>query len=285
MLRLKQQILNELRAAPRPKSVEAEAELILYHFFRNEMKTGAPQVTPDIETQALEIARRRATGIPLQHLLGYQFFYEHEYRVSPAVLIPRPETEILVQAAIGWVRTHGGRRLGELGLGSGILSAEILHAVPGMTGVASELSLDAQSVTRENLATVLGPTWNERLKILTPLEPSIGFEILLPEGPFDLIVSNPPYVSHFDEIEEEVLRHEPHLALFPDASGAHRDPNAFYLNFLQHARALLAPQGAAFLEIPHERADFLATLPLTAGLHAELIPDLTGRSRVLKCTF
>lgn len=285
MLRLKEQLIAALASAPRPKSVEAEADLILYHFFRDEMRTGAPAVTPEIEAAALGIARQRATGIPLQHLLGYQYFYEHEYRVSPAVLIPRPETEILVQAAIGWLRTHGGGRMGELGLGSGILSAEILHAFPTMTGVASELSPEAQAVARENLETVLGPRWAERLRIVTPPGADTGFEILLPEGPYDLIVSNPPYVARHDEIEEEVLKHEPHLALFPDAAAPARDPNHFYLNFLRHARALLAPGGAAFLEIPHERADFLAELPLTEGLRAELIPDLTGRSRVLKCTF
>lgn len=285
MLRLKARIADILGSAERPKSVAAETDLILYHFFREEMKTGSPPVSPEIEAQALEIARRRAEGIPLQHLLGYQYFYEHEYGVGPTVLIPRPETEILVQAAIGWLRMHGGARMAELGLGSGAISGEILSACPGLTGVASELSPEAQSLARRNLERVLGADWKDRLRILTPDSASVGFEIFIAAGPFDLIVSNPPYVAREDEIEDEVLTHEPHLALFPDAGVAGRSANFFYDNFMLHARKLLRPGGAAFLEVPHERAGFLASLPLAAGMTAELIPDLTGRSRVLKCTF
>lgn len=287
MLKLKQAIHQILQSAPAVKAPEAETDLILFHFFREAMKTAQPPVaTPEQEAEALQIARKRATGIPLQHLLGYQFFYEHEYAVTPAVLIPRPETETLVQAAIGWLNIHGGRRFAELGLGSGAISGELLAARPDLNGVASEVSLEAQQIARQNLKQVVGIEWEKRLEILTPASALIGFEVFLPYGSFDLVVSNPPYVSREDEIEGQVIHHEPGLALFPDAGVTGRSPNYFYEDFVRHAKQLLKrPNGAAFLEVPHERADILAQLSLTWGMKAELIPDLTGRSRVLKVTF
>lgn len=280
MLKLKQQIREILANAPRPKSVDAETNLILYHFFQEEMRSNQPlHPSPEVEAQALSMARERATGIPLQHLLGYQYFYEHEYQVSPSVLIPRPETEILVQSALGWIKTHGCKKFAELGLGSGAISCELLSGIAGLKGLGSEVSVEAQAVARANLFGVVGIDWQSRFEILTPSTAATGFEIFLPHAPFDLIVSNPPYVSGDDEIEDEVLEHEPHLALFPD-----KNPNYFYENFVQHAKTLLAPHGAAFFEVPHERAEILSELHLTYGMRAELIPDLTGRSRVLKVT-
>ncbi|MBS1959233.1 MAG: peptide chain release factor N(5)-glutamine methyltransferase [Bdellovibrionales bacterium] len=289
MLKLKNQIRRILSLSKNKKSVDAETDLILFHFFRDKYRDYPAQceVTPEIEKSALAIARRRSNGDPLQHILGYQFFYEHEYKVDPHVLIPRPETEILVQAAINWARHHGCRKMAELGLGSGVISGEILFECKGVVGLATEISPDAIRLAKGNLATVLGPDWNKRIDIIQTQSPSQAFDSLLSNAPFDLIVSNPPYVSRTDEIEEEVLRHEPHLALFPDIQNPNRHPNFFYENFLKYAPQLLERHGAAFFEVPHERAGEINDLFSAVGQSyaIELIPDLTGRPRVLKVTF
>ncbi len=234
----------------------------------------------EFEQSAVSIAEQRADGRLLQHLLGKQFFLNHDYLVSPSVLVPRPETEILVTHAIEWARFVSSRqrkvRFAELGLGSGVISCEILAAIPEATGVASEQSPDATIIAKENLLAIAGKGFEQRLQLLLAPSPDTGFEIFLPHSPFDLIVSNPPYVSPDDEIEAQVLREEPHSALFAPSS-----VNAFYQNFATHGHALLCPGGRALFEIPHERCDEILSLFRTAGFQALTLPDFTGRPRVL----
>ncbi len=289
-------------------SPASEARLILFHVLR---KAGAPltrlteiesaPATESLHREAMEIALARTQGRLLQHLIGYQFFLNHEYVVSPAVLIPRPETEILATQAIECARSmsrqQGAVRFAELGLGSGILSCELLAAIPGASGVASEASPEAVAIAKVNLHSILGaeksgPTrsgaqsssataappagFDQRLQILMTPSKETGFEVFLPHAPFDLVISNPPYVAPGDEIEAQVLREEPHAALFALSS-----VNAFYESFATHGRALLRPGGRAFFEIPHERVEVLCSLFHGAGFHAEILLDLTGRPRIL----
>jgi release factor glutamine methyltransferase len=112
--------------------------------------------------------------------------------------------------------------------------------------------------------------------------PDQGFNPFEPLGPFELLVSNPPYVSRDDEIDAGVLLHEPGSALFP----WNNDPGFFYTDFILRAKKLMAPGGAAFFEIPHERADLLeAEFQKSGAKRVSLIPDLTGRPRVLRAEF
>ena len=105
-------------------------------------------------------------------------------------------------------------------------------------------------------------------------------------APFDLILSNPPYVSKKDEISEEVLTHEPGSALFPSPLGSIEEPDYFYDNFLTQVASILRPGGASFFEVPHERADeILIKFKAGGAKQAELISDLTGRPRVLRASF
>jgi len=289
MKKLKAQLVEILKTAAIPKSIEAEAELILVHV--SKLKSSAlamldpetsAKLSTQVESESKKIAQERVTGKPLQHILGYQFFYEHEYLVSSDVLIPRPETEILIQAAIKQIEEKYGKnstfRFAELGLGSGILSSELLAHFPNSTGVATEISLPAQKIAQKNLKSVVGENWNSRLQIITP-DPSQAFEALLTNAPYDLIISNPPYVSREDEIEAEVLKHEPGLALFPLAE---KSENYFYENFILHSEKLLNPGGIAFFEIPHERSMTLGKMFMDANFSkAKIIPDLTRRPRVI----
>lgn len=225
----------------------------------------------------------------MQYVLGYQFFYEHEYEVNESTLIPRQETEILVDSAIAWARIFFGDqifRMAELGIGSGVISGEILSHFPNARGYASELNPQALELALQNLGRVLGTQFQERITVIQSSHARIGFEIFQPNGPFDLIISNPPYLSKQDEIHSDVMNHEPHPALFPKSDQAHEQPNYFYENFLLNAKDLLKPKGAAFFEIPHDRAAQIESLFRASGFsQMSLIPDLTGRPRVLQATF
>jgi len=279
-------LLNQLA----PWVPEHEARLIWFHLLRKQtptLKTFADlallteEPSLAVKEDAVRIAQARASGTPLQHLLGSQFFLNHDYFVDASTLIPRPETEILATRIIEYAKKRFPKknlRFAELGLGTGVLSIELLAACPGATGVASELNYSAIRLAEKNLNAIIGRSWSSRFQIELSENPLQGFEALLSRGPYDLVFSNPPYVSPTDEIEDQVLRHEPEAALFPQ----NRDPNFFYVNFLEHARELLVPNGAAFFEVPHERANDLLRQFKAAGFRSsELIPDLTGRPRVI----
>jgi release factor glutamine methyltransferase len=269
-----------------------EVNLVLFHLLRKknpslknfaDLSLFSGEISIQTETDALALAAARATGVPLQHLLGTQYFLNHDYFVDTSTLIPRPETEILANRILEYVerrfkRTHSFR-FAELGLGSGVLSIELLSAFAGASGVASELSFAAIALAEKNLASIIGPSWNSRFLIQPAGDALEGFESLISRGPFDLVFSNPPYVANDDEITDEVLRYEPATALFP----LNRDPNFFYANFIRHAASLLKPDGVAFLEIPHERADTILNDFKRAGFsQSNLIHDLTDRPRVIE---
>ncbi len=287
MQTLKERVLLILRSSPHSKSPEAECERIFFEVLRKtrtnirhprDLISLTTQPAREEESQILHLARERAAGRPLQHLLGHQFFYSREYRVDSSTLIPRPESEVLVDEAIHWARARFGDRpfrFAELGLGSGALSGEILSHFPAASGVASEVSQDAIALARSNLGRSLA-----RISILEPRTPCEGFAVFEAHAPFDLVISNPPYLSRADEIDAEVLAHEPESALFP--AFPDEQPSFFYLDFLARASKILAPGGAVFFEIPHERADEIHSCFLHSPLvHVKLIPDLTGRFRVL----
>jgi release factor glutamine methyltransferase len=304
MLNLKQKILDLFTQHGHEKSPEAEANLILFNAYRHRYPiihkyseilqgnfSNKFPVTPEIEEEAMKMANLRIKGIPLQHITGNQYFFDHDYIVNQHVLIPRPETEILISHVIDHISKVWPKkpfRFAELGLGSGILSIEILSRFKQSIGLASEVSPQAIAVARQNLDHVIGPgNWEDRFSILEPSDSHIGFELFADYKPMDLIISNPPYVSVNDEIEAEVLRHEPHGALFPmvggtDEGGSEK-PSFFYENFLHQHHKILKPDGVAFFEVPHERADAILHEFQNAGfIHSTLIQDLTGRARVLK---
>ena len=303
MLNLKKKILDYFSEHGHEKSPEAEVKLILFNAFRNkyqvlnkfselftEKSAAKFPLTQEIEEDAMRMASERIKGIPLQHITGNQFFFEHDYSVNSHVLIPRPETEIIISNIIDhikktWMNTPF--RFAELGLGSGILSTEVLSHFKKSIGIASEISSQAIAMARQNLDTIIGVgNWEDRFSIIEPGDTHIGFEVFEEYRPMDIIFSNPPYVSVNDEIENEVLRYEPHTALFPMIGAANEgekeNPNYFYENFLSHHHKILKPDGIAFFEIPHERADAIQHEFQNAGFSKiGLVDDLTGRPRLL----
>ncbi len=288
--------------------VETEAEQLLTAVYRSATglnlsrlelfsKMGSPQDGPDSLSKASaqelsQLAQERVRGVPLQYLTGSQWFHDHEYEVSPAVLIPRPETEVLLDALIKELaEAQISPQLGlEIGLGSGILSIELLSHFPDLRITASELTEGACAVAKRNAEKILGfgPRGADRLTLVRPENSNEVLEAFEKKAvrtefsaalisPADFILSNPPYLAKESEVDTDVLLFEPHEALFAPEG----DPLYFYRNIINRGREFLKPSGFVFVELPHERAQLILQAFLEKGWFAKTLPDLTGRDRVL----
>jgi release factor glutamine methyltransferase len=217
-----------------------------------------------------ELIRRRGKGEPVAYITGTRDFYGRTFRVTPDVLIPRPDTETLVQHAVEYLRARPGAelRVADLGTGSGCIAITLAAEVLGTNVVATDVSAAALDVARTN-ATALGV--------------AVGFAECswagALEGSFDLIVSNPPYVTtaELDGVDRDVRDFEPHGALLGGEDG------------LDAYRALLtsvrdhATTARLMLEVDPRHADAVAGLIAATfpGATTTNVPDLTARTRVL----
>ncbi len=221
---------------------------------------------PEPEAMAAfeDLVAARAARRPLSHLVGGREFWGRRFRVTPDVLDPRPETEILIAAAL----EEPFESVLDLGTGSGCILVSLLAERPGATGLGTDLSPAALEVARGNAAA---------LGVAAEFAVSDWFAAVV--GRFDLIVSNPPYIAA-DEmagLAPEVRDHEPHLALTPGGDGldAYRDIAA-------GAPAHLAPKGRILVEIGPAQGLAVAALMAAAGLTGiRILPDLDGRDRVV----
>ena len=217
-----------------------------------------------------ELVRRRARErVPVAYLTGTREFWSRPLRVTPDVLIPRPETEGLVQLAA----KLAPRRAADIGTGSGAIALALALELPEVEITAVDVSEAALAVARENLA-AHGVAERVTLRCGRGLAPL--------EGRFDLIASNPPYVpsAELDGLAPE-LRHEPRLALDggPDGLDVIRELAAA-------AREKLVPGGHLVLEIGADQGARTSELLSAAGAaHVEVQPDLAGRDRVVLARF
>ncbi len=222
-------------------------------------------VADTVQPRVLRMVARRFSREPLSHILGRRAFYDHDFKVTAAVLDPRPETEALVIEAL----RHPFGRVLDLGTGSGAIAISLLAARPSAQGVATDLSQAALDVAREN-ATSIGVA--NRLTLLQ----SNWYDAL--DGQFDLIVSNPPYIA-LDEMPSLApeLSFEPRMALTDEADGL-----SAYRTIIHGAPTYLAPNGRLMVEIGWQQGPDVAALFLAAGFHdIAVLPDLDGRDRVV----
>lgn len=156
---------------------------------------------------------RRAAGEPLQYITGHQEFFKLDFEVAPDVLIPRPESEAIVEAALALLPKDQPSRFADVGTGSGCLAISILHELPNASGFATDISVAALAVARRNAET-------HRVADRLQLIESDLLSAIPPGEQFDLIVSNPPYVpdDDIDSLQREV-KHEPHSALAGGSDG------------------------------------------------------------------
>ena len=204
------------------------------------------------ETAYADLLQRRLHGEPLAYLLGEREFYGLVFKVTPATLIPRPETELLVELALERIPQPSTPRILDLGTGSGAIALSIAHARPHSLVLACDASAAALSVARENA---------QRLNCSNATFQQSNWYAVLADQRFDLIVSNPPYVAaHDPHLQQGDLRFEPLSAL---ASGD--DGLANIRRIVAQARAHLEPGGWLLLEHGYDQADAVRELLLAAG--------------------
>ncbi len=230
-----------------------------------------PLTEPEL-ARARELVARRAGGEPVAYILGRKEFFGRTFRVSPAVLIPRPETEHIVEEALRCCG-RSGMRFADLGTGSGILAVTLALELPESSGLAVDISPAALEVARSNAQT-LGAA--SRLEFLEA-DANTDFAAT---GAFDLAVANPPYVSdaEYRDLGREVACFEPELALRGGSDGLH----AVRLQAGVMGR-MLRPEGMALMEIGCSQAEAAAAAFSATGLFAsaDILKDLAGLPRII----
>lgn len=201
-----------------------------------------------------ECVARRAKREPLQYITGRQAFYGLDFEVTKDVLIPRPETELLVEKALGLIGdAEAAPFICDVGTGSGCIAISLLHERPRANAIAIDISEAAIRVARRNAAR---HSVSERINFTV----SDGFSsIQTPETKFDLVVSNPPYVSGvaFDDLQREVRDHEPHVALMP---GVDDDGLSLVKRVLAGSADVLKSGGYLLIEIGFDQAPAIKSL-------------------------
>jgi release factor glutamine methyltransferase len=211
---------------------------------------------------------RRLNGEPVTRIIGARSFWGRSFRVTPDVLDPRPDTETLIEAALGLAVPE---RVLDLGTGSGCLAVTLLAEWPTAFGVATDLSGAALKIAAENAAR---HDVADRLELV---QSNWWAEV---SGTYDLIVSNPPYIraDEMAGLGEEVLRFDPVMALTPGGDGlqAYRDIAEGLTNYLR-------PSGTVMVEIGWEQGADVCAIFSAKGLSAvEVLRDMEGRDRVVR---
>lgn len=235
------------------------AEMLLRHM-HGPVPSGLPE-----ELDAL--ITRRASHEPIAYITGSQEFYGLTFTVSPAVLIPRGDSEVVVEAALA--AQPDAARVLDCGTGSGALLLAVLAHVHGAHGVGIDQSAAALAVAQAN-AEALG--LGQRAAFLEADWTKADWAEEL--GTFDLILANPPYVESNAPLDPDVRDYEPARALFAGPDGLDD-----YRILVPQLPGLLAPGGVAVVEIGYAQADAVAAIAAAAGLASDLRRDLAGRPR------
>lgn len=218
-----------------------------------------------------KMVAQAAEDVPIPYLLGHCWFYGRRFNVSPAVLIPRPETEELVELGLKFLKGKQNQSVIDVGTGSGIIgitlaleTAEDRHTI-----VATDISAEALAVAEKNRQSLNTHLTFEQDDLLTNQK-----------GAFDLIIANLPYIGETEKnvMGASVLKHEPHLALFSDDDGfAHVEA------LLTQAQSRLAPTGAILLEIGYAQGKRGLKLcqHYFPSADSQLVQDLAGQDRML----
>jgi release factor glutamine methyltransferase len=256
-----------------------EAQILLAHVLncpRIELVARSDEVPePKARAAFRELVTRRAAGWPVAYLTGEREFYLLKFDVTPAVLIPRPETETLVQEALTRLKGQPAPSVLDLGTGSGCVAVSIAHQHKTARVTAVDVSPDAAEVAKRN-ATKHGVA--DRVTVL------VGdlFAPLPPGAAFDLVISNPPYVTttEWTALPVDVREHEPRGALDGGPDGL-----AFYRRIAAGAGAVLKPGGAVMVEIGATQEDAIRAVFAQKGFAVSpAVKDLARRPRVVVAT-
>lgn len=230
------------------------------------------EVPPFVADRIDDVVARLRTHEPIQYILDDAYFYGMHFHVTPATLIPRPETEQLIDLIVEQ-NPGSDLRVLDVGTGSGCIAIALARHLRFARVEAIDVSAEAIDVARRNALELKANVALAVADILTAIPP---------RDSADIIVSNPPYIalSEQEAMDDNVLHYEPHTALFvPDDN-----PLLFYRAIARYASVALRPGGRLYFEINPRFADDTATLLRTAGFEAvELHLDYTGRRRFTSC--
>ena len=233
------------------------------------------EVSEEASAEALGAFGRMASGEPIQYIIGKAYFYDREFKVTPDVLIPRPETELLVREAVNWARRSGRKSLRVLDLctGSGCIAWSMALELPGSEVTAVDISDGALAVASgQKFECDVPPKFIKADVLAGPVE---GL------GTFDMILSNPPYVMDSEKalMRKNVLEHEPWLALFVSDD----DPLIFYRAVAAWAKQLLKSDGLCLVEINESLGRQTAKVFEDIGFRdVEVLQDLNSRDRFIR---
>lgn len=236
---------------------------------------GEQPVAPEAEEKYLNWIRQRAEHIPLQQLTGEQGFMGLAFSVNEHVLIPRQDTEILVEEVLK--ELHDGMRVLDMCTGSGCILLSLLHYSNDCEGLGVDLSAEALEVAGRNVLKVLTPEKAEHAHFLQ----SDLFEKV--EGKFEIIVSNPPYIAsaEVEKLMPEVRDHEPRMALDGTEDGLY-----FYRRIIEEAGKHLVSSGMLFFEIGYDQGQAVSELMRTEGYcDVQVVQDYAGLDRVVFGTY
>jgi release factor glutamine methyltransferase len=220
-----------------------------------------------------ELVRRRAAREPVAYIVGRKEFWSLPIRTVPGVLIPRPETEVLVEVVLDKIRRARHPRILELGTGSGAVAMAVLHENPGARMVVTDIVRQALEITRSNA---------DDLQVLDRLDlvASTLFDAIRPGAEFDVVCSNPPYIP-----TETIAQLEPEVRDFEPLSALDGGPNGFDVirRLVEEAGAYLKIGGALVLEVGDSQAESVAQLLSGAGCFRDVraYRDLSGTERVV----
>jgi len=264
------------RAGIPPDQASIDAEVLARHVLgwdRAKYLTRRHEPFPEQAADRFEAAiEQRERRVPVAYITGHREFWGLEFEVTPDVLIPRPETELMVEAALKFLSSAAGRpRVADVGTGSGCLAVSLACECPQATVVATEVSRAALAVARRN-ASRHGVTARIQFVVTSFLD---GVQ-----PPFDLILANPPYVprSHEATLSADVRNHEPALAVFGHGDDGLDDVREVFAQ----AASRLAPNGRLMLEFGFGQGPDVRRDAARAGLQIiDVLNDLQGHERTL----
>ena len=269
--------LNELKPLYEYEEAAAVSSMIFEHFAgknRTDIITDPGHELENEKTAALENALLQLKrSIPVQYVIGHAWFMDRQFKVSPAVLIPRPETAELVSEAIQFIQANNKRTVLDIGSGSGCIAISIKATCKNAEVSAMDISEKALMIAKENAAangTSIHFIQQDFLQEKDRKE--------LPQ--FDVLISNPPYIPENEKelLDQHVTAHEPHLALFvPD-----NDALVFYDAIARFAQSNLSNNGCVFVEIHEDLGQKTKELFESKGFYAEIKKDFQGKDRMVK---
>ncbi|ALM22210.1 hypothetical protein AAT17_11450 [Nonlabens sp. MIC269] len=275
-----QEVKNEFRIALSNNYPDFEIDSIfkiccedLLDFSRSDilLKSQEP-LTKNQEDTLITALEKLKQDIPVQYITGVAHFYGRQFKVTENTLIPRPETEELVQLIVNDLINESSLKIIDIGTGTGCIGISLKKELISSDVTLLDVSKEALSIAKENATNLKAQVHFIEQSILTTTD--------LPDK-FDIIVSNPPYVRNVEkqEIHNNVLLHEPHLALFVE----NENPLLFYRKILELALNGLTEKGRVYFEINQYLSNEMNELASSLGFDSKMIKDYNGNWRMMIC--